>query len=99
MLKFRVLAVAAPTALALALLTTVSAAAQQSNAVNMEWFGWSFFRFTSPQGRIVLTNPFAQNPDSPIKATDIPAADIIFAADGHADEMGSIIEIAQNTGA
>ena len=101
MLRVRVLALAAPLALAVAALAMPGAAAaqQSSGPVNLEWFGWSFFRFTSPEGKIVLTNPFAANPDSPIKAEDIPAADVIFAADGHGDELGSTIQIAQSTGA
>jgi L-ascorbate metabolism protein UlaG (beta-lactamase superfamily) len=101
MLRVRLLALAAPLALAVAALAMPGAAAAQpsSGPVNLEWFGWSFFRFTSPEGKIILTNPFAANPDSPIKADDVQAADLIFAADGHADELGSIIQIAQNTGA
>src|ERR687885_1697976 len=101
MLRVRILALAAPLALAVAVVAVPGAAAaqQSSGPVNLEWFGWSFFRFTSPEGKIILTNPFAANPDSPIKAEDITAADLIFAADGHGDELGSTIAIAQNTGA
>jgi L-ascorbate metabolism protein UlaG (beta-lactamase superfamily) len=65
----------------------------------MEWFGWSFFHFTSPAGKVVLTNPFAANPDSPIKVEDATQADLIVTADGHGDEVGSTVAIAQNTGA
>jgi L-ascorbate metabolism protein UlaG (beta-lactamase superfamily) len=101
MLRVRLLALAAPLALAVAVVAMPGAAAaqQSSGPVNLEWFGWSFFRFTSPEGKIILTNPFAANPDSPIKAEDVPAADVIFAADGHGDELGSTIQIAQTTGA
>jgi L-ascorbate metabolism protein UlaG (beta-lactamase superfamily) len=74
-------------------------AQSSSGTVTLEWFGWSFFRLTSPTGKVILTNPFAANPDSPIKADDVKQADLIFAADGHGDELGSIIPIAQNTGA
>jgi L-ascorbate metabolism protein UlaG (beta-lactamase superfamily) len=101
MLRFRLLTLASALGLIalVAAAPTAAAAQQASGAVTLEWFGWSFFRFTSPEGKIVLTNPFAANPDSPIKADDVQAADLIFAADGHADELGSIIQIAQNTGA
>lgn len=70
-----------------------------SGAVTLEWFGWSHFRLTSPSGKVVLTNPFTSNPDSPIKPEDISQADLIVAADGHADEIGSTVQIAQATGA
>jgi L-ascorbate metabolism protein UlaG (beta-lactamase superfamily) len=39
------------------------------------------------------------NPDSPVRAEDITRADIILVADGHGDEVGAAIEIAQRTGA
>ena len=67
--------------------------------VKMEWFSWSIFRFTSPGGKIILTNPFVKNPDSPVKVEDFQKVDIILVADGHPDEVGSTDEIAIKTGA
>src|ERR687886_2890634 len=67
--------------------------------VGVEWFGWSHYRFTSPTGKVILTNPFTSNPNSPIKPEDIEKADLIVVADGHGDEVGSTVQIAQNTGA
>jgi len=71
----------------------------QTAPVKMEWLSWSHFRFTSPGGKVILTNPFVANPDSPIKAADILKADIILIADGHGDEVGSADEIDIKTGA
>lgn len=81
------------------LLAAAGAAAAQAQPVKVEWLSWSHFRFTSPGGKVVLTNPFVTNPDSPIKAADITKADIIVIADGHRDEVGSADEIAIKTGA
>jgi L-ascorbate metabolism protein UlaG (beta-lactamase superfamily) len=67
--------------------------------VTIEWFGWSHYRFTSPTGKVILTNPFTSNPDSPITPADIETADLIVVADGHGDEVGSTVEIANLTGA
>jgi L-ascorbate metabolism protein UlaG (beta-lactamase superfamily) len=67
--------------------------------VKIEWFGWSHYRLTSPNGKIILTNPFTSNPDSPIKAEDVQQADLIVVADGHGDEVGSTVQIANQTGA
>jgi L-ascorbate metabolism protein UlaG (beta-lactamase superfamily) len=67
--------------------------------VTVEWLGWSHYRFTSPSGKVVLTNPFTSNPDSPIKPEDIAKADLIVVADGHGDEVGSAVAIANLTGA
>jgi L-ascorbate metabolism protein UlaG (beta-lactamase superfamily) len=71
----------------------------QTGSVKLEWFSWSIFRLTSPTGKIVLTNPFVTNPDSPVKVDDFPKADVIVVADGHPDEVGSTDEIALKTGA
>jgi L-ascorbate metabolism protein UlaG (beta-lactamase superfamily) len=67
--------------------------------VKLEYFSWSIFRLTSPSGKIVLTNPFVTNPDSPVKVADFPKVDAIVVADGHQDEVGSAAEIALATGA
>src|SRR5690242_207949 len=75
------------------------AAQPAGGSVTVEWFGWSHYRFTSPTGKVILTNPFTSNPDSPIKPEDIDKADLIVVADGHGDEVGSTVAIAQNTGA
>jgi len=77
----------------------VSSAQSQTGPVKMEWFSWSIFKFTSPTGKVVLTNPFVTNPDSPVKVADFPKVDVILVADGHADEVGSADEIALKTGA
>jgi len=71
----------------------------QTGPVKMEWFSWSIFKFTSPTGKVVLTNPFVKNPDSPVKVDDFPKVDVILVADGHGDEVGSTDEIAIKTGA
>jgi len=71
----------------------------QTGSVKMEWFSWSIFRFTSPTGKVVLTNPFVTNPDSPVKGDHFPNVDVIVVADGHPDEVGAADEIALKTGA
>ena len=72
----------------------------QENAPTLEWFGWSNFRLTAPNGKVVFINPFIQgNPDAAISVDDIQKADLILAADGHGDEIGSTMDIAQKTGA
>lgn len=86
-------------AAALALAAWPMPAAGQTGPVKMEWLSWSIFRFTSPTGKIILTNPFVTNPDSPVKAADFPKVDVILVADGHRDEVGSTDEIAIKTGA
>lgn len=79
--------------------TPVAATPTAGGEVTLEWLGWSHFRFTSPAGKVILTNPFVDNPDSPVAVSDITQADLIYAPNGHGDEIGSTVEIAQQTGA
>lgn len=76
-----------------------SAAMAQTKPVTLEFFSWSIFRLTAPNGEILLTNPFVTNPDSPVKVADFPKVNGIVIADGHRDEVGSADEIAIATGA
>jgi L-ascorbate metabolism protein UlaG (beta-lactamase superfamily) len=71
-----------------------------TGTVKLEWLGWSFFRFTSPTGKVILTNPFIQgNPDAAVRVDDITEADLILVPNAHGDEVGSTVAIAQKTGA
>ncbi len=72
---------------------------QSKGEVKMEWLSHSHFRFNSPTGKVVLTNPHLDNPDNQTKLEDITKADVIVVADGHRDEIGKALEIAAKTGA
>jgi len=74
----------------------------QAGTVKLEWLTWSFFRFTSPGGKVILTNPFITgNPDAAagVKVEEIAKADLILIPDGHRDEIGDTVAIAKATGA
>lgn len=72
----------------------------QSGSVKVEWLGWSFYRFTSPTGKVILTNPFITgNADAAVKVEEVAKADLILVPNGHGDEIGDTIAIAKNTGA
>ena len=73
--------------------------ARAAGDVKVEWLTWSFYRITSPGGKVILTNPWYKNPDSSITLADIPEADIILVPTGHPDEIGNALEIAAKTGA
>lgn len=96
----RVLAVTAGFAVARAIGGVPTAApAYAQGAVTLEWFGWSHFRLTSPNGKIIHLNPFLTNPDSTIGLDDLSQVDLILPSDGHGDELGQTPEIAMKTGA
>lgn len=73
--------------------------AQTKGEVKMEWLSHSHFRFTSPNGKVLLTNPHLDAADNKTKLEDITKADVIVVADGHRDEIGKAPEIAAKTGA
>ena len=78
----------------------VQPAQKEVEAPTLEWLGWSHFRITSSNGTVILINPFVTgNPDASVTLDDIDEADIILTADGHGDELGDTIPIAQKTGA
>jgi L-ascorbate metabolism protein UlaG (beta-lactamase superfamily) len=99
--RWALMALAAFVALGVALSAPVaSPVSSQEGAPTLEWFGWSNFRLTAPNGKVIFINPFIQgNPDAAIGLDDIQKADLILAADGHGDEIGSTMDIAQKTGA
>jgi len=87
--------------MALSLLVTPGPAVAQDaqGEVKIEWLTWSFFRITSPEGKVILTNPWLSNPDSQTTLEQIDRADIILVPAGHRDEVGQTVEVANKTGA
>ena len=70
------------------------------NEVTVEWLTWSFFRLTSPTGKVILLNPWIEgNPDTTIDLADVPRADLILPSQGHPDDLGSTVQLAMQTGA
>ena len=82
----------------IAVLTSVGPSRAAAD-VRIEWLTWSFFRITTPGGKVILTNPWYTNPDSSTSLADISEADIILVPTGHPDEVGNALEIAAKTGA
>src|SRR3954447_4010738 len=94
-----VLGAALAAVLAIAIMPAPTPASAQAGVVTLEWFGWSHFRLTSPNGKIILLNPFLTNPDSTMSLDDLSNVQLILPADGHPDETGQTAEIAIKTGA
>jgi len=67
--------------------------------VAMEWLGWSFYRFTSPDGKVVITNPWVGNPDSPLSMNQLTRVDIILLSGGPGQHVRDAIQIARQSGA
>jgi L-ascorbate metabolism protein UlaG (beta-lactamase superfamily) len=76
--------------------------AAQGSGITVEFLGWSHYRLTSPTGKVVVTNPFINNnADAAITLDEAigRGADLILVPDGHGDEQGQAMQLAQATGA
>jgi len=78
------------------------AAAQETK---LKWFGHAAFSITTPNGKVLLIDPWIRNPSNP-EAKDgkdplvaISKVDYILLTHGHRDHVGDAVEIANKTGA
>ena len=78
------------------------AAAQETK---LKWFGHAAFSITTPKGKVLLIDPWLNNPSNP-EAKDgknalgaIAKVDYILLTHGHRDHVGDAVELARKTGA
>src|ERR1044072_7072325 len=80
---------------------TSQAAAQETK---LKWFGHAAFSITTPNGKILLIDPWLRNPSNPESKdnkdplTAISHVDYILLTHGHRDHVGDAVEIAKKTG-
>lgn len=80
----------------------VDANAQETK---LKWFGHAAFSITTPNGKVILIDPWINNPANPEAKdghdplTALPKVDFILLTHGHRDHVGDAIEIARRTGA
>jgi len=92
-------------ALTLIVLIIAFANYAQAQETKLQWLGHAAFSITTPNGKVLLIDPWLRNPMNP-DAKDgkdplasISKVDYILLTHGHRDHVGETIEIAKKTGA
>jgi L-ascorbate metabolism protein UlaG (beta-lactamase superfamily) len=67
--------------------------------VVVTWLGHSAFSLVSPKGKVLLVDPWLDNPKAPPRAKEITPLDIILVTHGHADHMGNTVDLAHRSNA
>jgi L-ascorbate metabolism protein UlaG (beta-lactamase superfamily) len=95
------------TTLLVVLFNVLPGFASQATAqeTRLKWFGHAAFSITTPNGKVLLIDPWLKNPSNP-EAKDgkdpfgsVPKVDYILLTHGHRDHVGDAVEIAKKTGA
>ncbi|BAU09612.1 hypothetical protein LEP3755_00830 [Leptolyngbya sp. NIES-3755] len=82
--------------------TTMQATSAPAGRTQLQWYGQSAFKLTTPSGRVLLIDPWLTNPVNPNGKTDLAnlnRADLILVTHGHFDHVGDAITIAKKTNA
>ncbi|MBD2076903.1 metal-dependent hydrolase [Phormidium sp. FACHB-592] len=79
-----------------------SASNAQSGSTQLLWYGQSAFKLTTPSGKVLLIDPWLENPLNPNGKADLAAlkqVDLILVTHGHFDHVGNAVAIAKKTNA
>ncbi len=77
-----------------------SSSAQPALNTQLQWYGQSAFKLTTPSGKVLLIDPWLTNPVNPTGKADLAKldrVDLILITHGHFDHVGDATAIAQKT--
>ena len=87
----------------LAMVIALGAVALPAGAVEVTWYGHATFRLVTPEGKVLLVDPYITgNPSTPEALKNLDAigpVDLILVTHGHGDHLGDTQAIAAKTGA
>jgi L-ascorbate metabolism protein UlaG (beta-lactamase superfamily) len=63
--------------------------------VKVTWYGHSAFKIETVRGKVILIDPWLDNPKAPSSARSLDRADLILVTHGHFDHIGNTVELAQ----
>lgn len=74
-----------------------------AQAFELQWFGQSAFKITTPGGKVILIDPFiTRNPKTPKEFKDLSKLgkiDLILVTHGHGDHVGDSAQLSKTSGA
>jgi L-ascorbate metabolism protein UlaG (beta-lactamase superfamily) len=76
------------------------AALKAAPTTRLTWYGHAAFRIDTPNGKVILVDPWIANPANPNGKADLAAidrADLILITHGHFDHVGDAVAIAKKT--
>jgi len=83
----------------------VVSSAQTTSQTKVKWLGHAAFSITTPKGKVLLIDPWLNNPSNPATKegknpiAELSKVDYILLTHGHRDHVGDAVEIAKKTGA
>lgn len=87
------------------ILATAGPASAASAETQLTWYGHATFRIITPQGHVLVIDPWFNNPMNPAAGkgkdalADIDKVDYILITHGHFDHVGDAVPLAKKTGA
>jgi L-ascorbate metabolism protein UlaG (beta-lactamase superfamily) len=69
----------------------------QTNGVRITWLGHATFKITSPSGKVVLIDPWVNNPVCPAEMKTVDKVDLMLVTHGHFDHVADAVNIAKAT--